>query len=261
MRLLTATNHKIQLVTSASSDVEAWASYVDNASGTITPGGPGVIASITSNTTTDIVGVPGSSTQRNVTELGCRNNHASTSNDVSWNFIDGTNTVTLFKVTLLAGESCGMDENGNWWHKDANGGDYPAIGNAAAQADMEAATSTTLFVTPNAMKWHPGVNKFWGLFDAAGATTAGYNVDSPTDNGTGDITVNITTDFSSASWCASVTVEMTATTYGVANARTGHVRSGGQAAGTLRCDCIDGTATTQLVKDPTKWHISGWGDQ
>lgn len=261
MFLLTATNQKVQLVTDAIADVEAYGSYVDNASGTITAGGSGTLASITSATTTDIIGVPGASTQRNVTSLGARNNHASTSVNVTWNYIDGTSTVTMMKVNLLPGEAIIMDENGNWTHYDSNGGPYPAIGNAAVQANMEAATSLTLFVPPGMVKHHPGVNKFWGLFDAAGATTAGYNVDAPTDNGTGDITVNITTDFSSASWCASVTVEMTATTYAVANARTGHVRSGGQAAGTCRCDCIDGTATTQLVKDPTKWHISGWGDQ
>lgn len=261
MLLLVATNQKVQLVTDASADVEVVTSYVTNNAGTITPGGSGPIASITSATTTDIVAVPGSSEQRNVTGIQARNAHASTSVNCTFQVVDGTNTVTLAKIALLAGEWCGMDENGNWTHYDSNGGVYPSVGNAASQAEMEAGTATDRFVTPQGVKWHPGVNKFWGLFSVSGTTVAGYNVDAPTDNGTGDITVNITTDFSSASWCASVTVEMTATTYGVANARTAHIRNGGQAAGTLRCDCIDGTATTQLVKDPQHWHISGWGDQ
>lgn len=261
MLLLVATDEKLQLVTDAAADIEWMSSYVTNNAGTITPGGSGPQPSITSATTTDIVGVPGSSEQRAVAGLNIRNNHASTSCTCTVRATDGTNNVDLHKVILLAGESLIYDECGTWTHYDSNGGAYPAIGNAATQADMEGATSTTLYVTPNAMKWHPGVNKFWGKFGVAGNTQEGYNVDSPTDNGTGDITVNITTDFSTANYCVSVSVEMTATTYAVANARTPHVRSGGQAAGTLRCDCIDGTATTQLVKDPTAWHITGWGDQ
>ncbi len=262
MLLLVGTSQKIQIITSAAADIEYLASWVTNNAGTITPGGSGPAASITTAATTDnVVPVPGSGEQRNVTGLHLRNNHASNSCDVTIRATDGSNNCDLMKATLLPGEALTLDENGNWTHYDANGGIYPSTGNAATQSDMEAGTSTTLFVTPAAMKWHPGVAKFWGLFNVSGGTVAGWNVDAPSDNGTGDITVNITTDFSSASYCAGVTVEMTATTYGVANARTAHVRFGGQAAGTLRCDCIDGTATTQLVKDPTTWHILGFGDQ
>ena len=261
MLLLVATDEKIQIVTSASADIEYVASWVTNNAGTITPGGTGPTASITSATTTDVVPVPGSSEQRNVTGLNIRNNHASTSCDVTVRATDGTNNSDLMKATLLAGEALVLNENGDWTHYDSNGGIYPATGNAAAQADMEAATSTTLFVTPNAMKWHPGVCKAWGLFSVSGTTVAGYNVDSPTDNGTGDITVNLTTDMSSASYVGQVTVEMTSTTYSVANMRNPHIRFGGQAAGTLRCDCVDQTATTSLIKDPQQWHVTCWGDQ
>lgn len=261
MRLLTATNHKIQLVTDAAADIEAWGSYVDNASGTITAGGPGVLASITTATTTDVIGVPGASTQRNVTELGCRNNHGSTACNVSWNFIDGTSTVTHYKVNLLAGESCGMDENGNWWHKDSNGGDYPALGNIATQADMEAGTSTTVVVTPGVVQYHPGVAKFWVVAGTTGNILTSYNVTSLTDTGTGVLAITIATDFSSVDYCISVSVEATATTWAVANCRECHIRSATRAVGTVSVDCVDNTATTSLVKDPTTWHVSGHGDQ
>jgi hypothetical protein len=111
------------------------------------------------------------------------------------------------------------------------------------------------------VNWHPGAAKFWVKAGVSGNVLASWNVTSLTDNGTGDITVTIATDFSSVDYCAQVAVEMTATTYAVANTRECHVRFGGQASGTLRCDCTDNTATTSLVKDPTAWHIAGLGDQ
>lgn len=218
-------------------------------------------AAITTATTTTILDCPTSGNRCRVMYASIRNDHASASETVEVVHSDGTNVETIIKATLLAGESLIYNGAGTWLHYDANGALYPAVGNAATQSDMEGGTATDKYVTPNAMKWHPGVAKFWGKFGVTGNTIAGWNVDSPTDNGTGDITVNITTDFSSANWCAAVAVEMTATTYGVANTRECHVRSGGQAAGTLRCDCVDNTATTSLIKDPTAWHVAGWGDQ
>lgn len=261
MLLLTGTSDIIRVVTSSGgAAIKCHVSVVDNNAGTMTPERTNT-ASITSATTTTIQAAPSSSHQKSVRHINIRNDHASAADTVSVEHYDGTTATPLFKTTLAAGEAIVLGENGVWVYYDAKGKPYMGLGPLAVQADMEAATSTTTVVTPNAVKWHPGVNKFWGLFTIAGATTVGYNVDAPTDNGTGDITVNITTDFSSANWCGSVTIEMTATTYAVANARTAHIRFGGQAAGTLRCDCIDGTATTQLVKDPTVWHIAGWGDQ
>jgi hypothetical protein len=220
---------------------------------------PVLPASITTATTTDLVTGAASEIAR-IIELSLRNNHASTACDVTIQRTDGTNTNTVIKASLLAGEALVYD-GGAWWHYDVNGAPYPSVGNAATQAEMEAGTATNKYVTPQGVNWHPGVAKFWVKCGVTANVLASWNVTSLTDNGTGDVTVTIATDFSSVDWCATVQVEMTATTYAVANARTPHVRSGGQAAGTLRCDCIDGTATTQLVKDPTFWHIGGWGDQ
>jgi len=260
--IISGANEKIRLVTgSGGANIEWHASWVENNAGTLTPKDSGTSSAVTSATNTDVIAAIGASKQGAVKELSAKNTHASASDTVKFQAYDGTNTANYPGVTLLAGESLICDELGNWTHYDSNGGAYPAVGNIAVQSDLEAGTSNTLVVTPGRMQYHPGTNKFWGLFSISGTTTAGYNVDAPTDNGTGDITVNITTDMSSSSWCGSVAVEMTATTYAVANARTPHIRFGGQAAGTLRCDCIDGTTITQLVKDPTVWHISGLGDQ
>ena len=76
-------------------------------------------------------------------------------------------------------------------------------GTAATQAEQEAASSTTVFVTPGRQHFHPSACKAWCEFDSTGtpAILASYNTSSLTDNGTGDITVNWDTDFSSDTYC------------------------------------------------------------
>lgn len=70
----------------------------------------------------------------------------------------------------------------------------------ATQAQVEAETAGTLYVPPDLVKHSPGVSKCWGSFDRAGSLNASYNTASITDNGAGDWTVNIATDFSSAEY-------------------------------------------------------------
>lgn len=267
MLILRGNTDKLQLVTGSAVDIEVHASVMqaDNATPPVVQALPnfGPRASITTATTTDIVDATGLTSGHvyNVKSLTAYNNHASSSSIVTMQVTDGTDTAVLAKVTLLAGESLVLDESGRWFHLDANGAEYPSVGNAATQAEMEAGTATDKYVTPQGVNWHPGVNKFWVKAGVTGNVLASWNVTGLTDNGTGDITVTIATDFSSVDYCAVVSVEMTATTYGVANTREPHIRFGGQAAGTLRCDCVDNTATTSLIKDPTAWHISALGDQ
>jgi hypothetical protein len=73
------------------------------------------------------------------------------------------------------------------------------IGAAATQAEMEAASSNTVFVTPGRTKNHPGVAKAWSKFywDSGTPTeTSGYNISSYSDNGTGDCSINFTASLS-----------------------------------------------------------------
>lgn len=190
-----------------------------------------------------------------------RNAHASNTTNIRVErSVDNTNFGEVDFATLLPGESF-VYNGAVWLHKDVNGAIYPSVGNAATQAEMEAGTATNKYVTPQGVNWHPGAAKCWVKAGVSANVLASWNVTSLTDNGTGDVTVTIATDFSSVDYCAQVTIEMTATTYAVANAREAHIRSTGQAAGTLRCDCIDNTVTTNLVKDPTAWHILMLGDQ
>lgn len=103
MLLLTSTSDKIQVITSAVGDVEVHATWVDNASGTITPGRTNT-PSITTAATTDVVASPAASTQRNVQSLVIRNAHASVSNTVTVRHTDGTTTVDVFRTTLAPDE-------------------------------------------------------------------------------------------------------------------------------------------------------------
>lgn len=120
MLLLTSTSDKIQVITGSSGAISVHTSWVDNASGTITPGRTNT-ASITGTTTTDVVAAPASSTQRNVKFISVFNTHASVSNLITIQHTDGTNVEILWKATLLAGESVEFDANGDFVYYDVNG--------------------------------------------------------------------------------------------------------------------------------------------
>lgn len=92
--------------------------------------------------------------------------------------------------------------------------------------------------------------------DDAGNILYSKGVDSITDVGTGRLRVTYTWTFGGTSdYVIQATVEMTSTTYTVANDRKAKILNAGQANGTVDFVCIDSTAVTNLVKDPTAWHI------
>ena len=123
MLLLTSTSDVIRVVTGASvSTITVHASYVDNASGTITPGRTN--SNITTAATTTVVASPASGAQRNVRSLMITNNNATTSNQVTIQHFDGTTSSDLFGVTLLPGENIVLGEHGEWKHHDGQGAEY-----------------------------------------------------------------------------------------------------------------------------------------
>jgi hypothetical protein len=127
MLLLTSTSDLVRVTTgTATSTIEVHASYVDNASGTITPGRTNTL--ITTATTTTVVASPSASTQRNVKGLYITNNSTGTTCSVAVNHTDGTNNVELMQFNLLPGENMTFNEDGGWRHRDANGAEYGAIG-------------------------------------------------------------------------------------------------------------------------------------
>ena len=111
MILLTSTGDLLQVITgSAVANIVCHASWVDNASGTITPGRTNT--SISTATTTTVVAAPGASTQRNLKFLSITNTHASSSCLITIQHTDGTTVVPLWKGTLSAGMYVQVDELG-----------------------------------------------------------------------------------------------------------------------------------------------------
>lgn len=135
------------------------------------------------------------------------------------------------------------------------------LGQAATQAELETATSTSKFSTAGRQHFHPKHTKVWGRLDLGTGITAGSGIGSCTDTGTGDKVVTFTTAFSSATgYACQVQVEMTTTTFAVAADRKAKIKSATLAAASVSIQCIDSTATTNLIKDPSSWHFAAWGD-
>ncbi len=127
MLLLTSTSDIVRVITGAAADIECHASYMDNNAGTVTPGRTNT-PSITTATTTTVVGSPGSGVQRNLKHLNITNNHASAACTVTVEHTDGTNPVELMSFILLPGENMIFNEQGRWVHRDAQGAEYPPAG-------------------------------------------------------------------------------------------------------------------------------------
>lgn len=126
----------------------------------------------------------------------------------------------------------------------------------ATQTEMETATSLVDVVTPGRVHNHPGVAKGWGAFNLAGTLDSGdYNIASVTDNGTGDWTVNWSTDFSNAFHVNQVTFEGGVTFRSIdycVSART---------AGTTRILTYDTASGAAVETGITKVMVTAWGDQ
>lgn len=127
---LTSTSDLIRVVTSAASQIEVHASYVDFNGTTVTPGRTNT-AHITTATTTTVVPSPGSGVQRNLKHLNITNDHASVACVVTIEHTDGTTAEELISVTLLSGENMVLGEDGRWTHYDSNGAVYPPAGKGA----------------------------------------------------------------------------------------------------------------------------------
>lgn len=84
------------------------------------------------------------------------------------------------------------------------GGALTITPDIATQAEQETGSSVSKLVTSGRQHFHPGSLKAWVKFDPTGAIAGTpYNIPSVTDNGVGDWSVNIGTDFSSANYAAS----------------------------------------------------------
>jgi len=77
--------------------------------------------------------------------------------------------------------------------------------NIGTQADQETGTSNTAAVTPGRQQYHRSAPKAWAYYTVSGTTytlVAGYNVASLNRTGAGDVTITLTTAFSSSIFAA-----------------------------------------------------------
>jgi hypothetical protein len=270
MLIGSSTSHILQIVTatgSASVDFQFDVISVSTASPPVVDGSaflhapPAANPITTAATTSAVVGA--ASLIKRVMKGAIRNNHGSNTETVTVQKTDGSETATIIKATLLAGETLLMNEAGTWLHYDVNGGIYPSVGNAATQAEMEAGTATNKYVTPQGVNWHPGVAKAW----AKSAVTAGvpqmtvtWNITSITDSAACRVTPVIATDFSSANYAVMYGFEAATTTYSATTtALIQTVRNGTQAAGTFTMDLVE--IDIGQTTDPASWHWVCFGDQ
>ena len=124
---------------------------------------------------------------------------------------------------------------------------------AATQAEMEAASSTTAYVTPGRTQHHPGVAKVWARWEQTGGTHtmgASYNMTTMVDGGAAgfsDLTFNV--DFSSGEYAITGSAEA---------ASIFTMEAGSAAAGTLTIRFMD---TGGTYNDATTASVAIFGDQ
>jgi hypothetical protein len=151
----------------------------------------------------------------------------------------------LTTVTLASGDKIAIaDVSDSNTPKNALASDIPNT-LKATQAQMEAASADTAIVTPNTMKWHPGIAKAGAHVTVSGGTPTlalDYGL-AITDNGAGDFTFTFDTAFGSAAYIVTGLGESD----GTANfGRSVQVRNGGMAAGSCRVNTFTAVAIADL---------------
>jgi hypothetical protein len=137
-----------------------------------------------------------------------------------------------------------------------SGGTLAAV--FASQTDQETSTSTTAAVNPAVQQFHPSAAKFWANINGASsaALRVSYNITSLTDNGTGDNTLTIATDFSGADWVAA---SMGRSSGALGDAMMVYATAAAPTSGTVRINNLQKGSDTQLNSDINA--VVGFGDQ
>ena len=127
---------------------------------------------------------------------------------------------------------------------------------AATQAEMEAASSTTVYASPGRVKYDPGVAKVWCGVQISGGTPSvdgSLNVSSITDSGVGQYIVVHNVDFSSGSYACLVSVDGGASTTVIRG-----IMYDNATAGTTAVKVVDEAASSV---DPYEFCFVAFGDQ
>lgn len=227
----------------------------------------------TSAATGDILTAAGSNTARLVRRIAIKNDHASTSNDITLSRVTADGTFTELACTLPAGWSVRMDSAGRWIKYDDQMSIVGTVAQAttaaygsllvATQAKQEAGTDATSAITPSVQQYHPSSAKCWGKATVSGAVptlAVSYNINGITDTNTDQLTVTIETDFSTANYACLVSIEAATTSLSASTTSLlAFVRNATFAAGSFviqACEIDVGAAT-----DPASWSWACYGDQ
>lgn len=168
---LASTSDILRIVTgTAVTTIGVQAAWVDNTTGTYTPGRTNT--AITGATTTTVVASPGASTVRNVKHLNVTNNHATSSCVITIQHYDGTTSVDLEKITLYAGEQFVMCEDGEWRHLTAAGGEYeysaPSRGNLGISGTLAETVAREMCIEANLSTIASGATGIYAIRLTAG---------------------------------------------------------------------------------------------
>lgn len=120
MILFTTSTGALKLVTAGTQTLDVHTSYVDVSGTTVTPGATN--SAISSATTTSIVPASGTAVQRNVKHVSICNKDSTSSVGLLIQHYDGTTTIQLIKITLLAGYTFTYNDLDGWVLIDASGG-------------------------------------------------------------------------------------------------------------------------------------------
>nr|ANO58273.1 tail fiber protein [uncultured Alphaproteobacteria bacterium] len=134
------------------------------------------------------------------TDLSVANGGTGASTHTANNVLVGNGTSAIASVAPSTSGNI-LTSNGSAWTSAAPAGGGPS---QATQAAIEGETNQDTYIPPDLLKHHPGVAKAWISFNGTGtiAIRASYNITSITDNGTGDTTITIATDFSGAEYAS-----------------------------------------------------------
>lgn len=210
---LVSTSDIIRVITGSAADVEPHVSFADNDSSLPVDDPDRIVmgrtntASITTATTTTVLGSPGSATiARKMKFANFHNNHASQATQLRVEHFDGTTAEVLRNINLLAGETLEYMEGSGWTHYDLNGGIYgaslilydPRITTKVLLSDQSNSTVTPTNVTGIEVAMGVGtwVWQYTVRYQAA-ATTTGVRFDVNHDG-------TVTTHVWNQSWVGSL---------------------------------------------------------
>jgi hypothetical protein len=166
MLLLTSASDLLQMITTNALNTDTHASFVDLASGSVTPGREN--HQRTTAATLTLVASPAGSTYRNIKTVAIYNRDTTTVQTITVQHYDGSTTAVLMKCGLLPGESLHYSETAGWFRMTATGL-IVASGAAQATVDRQTFTASGTWTKPTGFTPTKVFVQIWGPGGGGGA--------------------------------------------------------------------------------------------